>query len=203
MNTQNNSNNNVRDQKNAIREKYRAMRAAMDESEKLRRDGAIAQVATSMASFRLAEYVLMYAPTGEEIDVTDIARRALELGKKVLFPVCSKEEHTMVYRQITSLDQLAPGAYGLSEPPADAPDYDPARDTGSAICFVPGLVYDRAGYRVGYGKGFYDRYLSSFTGCKIGVVYDDCILRQVPRGRFDVKVDILLCEKGVRMTSET
>ena len=109
----------------------------------------------------------------------------------------------MVYRRITSLDQLTPGAYGLSEPPSDAPDYDPARDTGSAICFVPGLVYDRAGYRVGYGKGFYDRYLSSFTGCKIGVVYDDCILRQVPRGRFDVKVDILLCEKGVRMTSET
>lgn len=203
MNTQNNSNNNVRDQKNAIREKYRALRAEMDEDEKRRRDSAIAQVATSMASFRLAEYVLMYAPTGEEIDITEIARRALELGKKVLFPVCSKEEHTMVYRQISSLDELSPGAYGLNEPAADAPDYDPARDAGSAICFVPGLVYDRAGYRVGYGKGFYDRYLSSFTGCKIGVVYDDCILRQVPRGRFDVKVDILLCEKGVRMTSET
>lgn len=202
MNSQN-SNNNVRDQKNAIREKYRAQRKMMDEAEKLRRDAAISQIATGMASFRLAEYVLMYAPTGEEIDITGIALRALELGKKVLFPVCSKPEHTMVYRQITSLSELTPGAYDLNEPPADAPCYDPDRDTGSAICFVPGLVYDRAGYRVGYGKGFYDRYLSSFTGCKIGVVYDDCILRQVPRGRFDVKVDILLCEKGVRMTSET
>ena len=108
----------------------------------------------------------------------------------------------MVYREIKSLDELTPGAYDIPEPPADAPEYDPERDTGSAICFVPGLVYDKAGYRVGYGKGFYDRYLSSFAGCKIGVVYGDYILRQVPRGRFDVKVDILLCEKGVRMTSE-
>ena len=195
--------NTVRDQKNALREKYRAERAAMDAAERARRDEAIANAASNMASFRLAEYVLMYAPTGEEIDVTGIARRALELGKRVMYPVCSKEEHTMVYREIKSFDDLKPGAFDLLEPPADAPDYDPERDAGSAICFVPGLVYDKAGFRVGYGKGFYDRYLSAFAGCKIGVIYSDYILRQVPRGRFDVKVDILLCEKGVRMTSET
>lgn len=195
--------NTVRDQKNSLRDKYRAERAAMDAAERARRDEAIAAAAANMASFRLAEYVLMYAPTGEEIDVTAIARRALELGKRVMYPVCSKEDHTMIYREIKSLDELQPGAYDLLEPPADAPDYDPERDVGSAICFVPGLVYDKAGFRVGYGKGFYDRYLSAFAGCKIGVIYSDYILRQVPRGRFDVKVDILLCEKGVRMTSET
>ena len=195
--------NTVRDQKNALREKYRAERAAMDAAQRAIRDEAIANAAANMASFRLAEYVLMYAPTGEEIDVTAIARRALELGKRVMYPVCSKTEHTMVYHEIRSLDELTPGAFDLLEPSPDAPDYDPERDTGAAICFVPGLVYDKAGYRVGYGKGFYDRYLSAFAGCKIGVVYSDYILRQVPRGRFDVKVDILLCEKGVRVTSET
>ena len=194
--------NTVRDQKNLLRDKYRAERAAIDAAERAKRDEAIAKAAENMASFRLAKYVLMYAPTGEEIDVTGIAARALELGKTVLYPVCSKEEHTMVYRAIKSLDELSPGAYGIPEPPADAPEYDPERDAGSALCFVPGLVYDKAGYRVGYGKGFYDRYLSAFAGCKIGVVYGDYILKQVPRGRFDVKVDILLCEKGVRMTSE-
>ena len=108
----------------------------------------------------------------------------------------------MSYRAVSSLDELAPAAYGIPEPPEDAPVYDPAKDSGSAICFVPGLVYDRMGYRVGYGKGFYDRYLSAFSGCKIGVVYSDYILKSVPRGRFDVKVDILLTEKGVKMTSE-
>ena len=67
---------------------------------------------------------------------------------------------------------------------------------------MPGLVYDKAGYRLGYGKGFYDRYLSHFSGCTLGVVYSDYILPTVPRGRFDVSVDILLTEKGVKMTGE-
>lgn len=192
----------VREQKNALREKYRAMRREMPDDERLRRDNAIAEAAAAMVSFRFAEYVLLYAPTGEEIDVFPIARKAMELGKKVLFPRCCKEDHTMNYHVVTSLDELSPDSYGIPEPPKDAPVYDPARDTGSAICFVPGLVYDREGYRLGYGKGFYDRYLSAFSGCTIGVVYSDYILKTVPRGRYDVKVNILLTEKGVKMTSE-
>ena len=79
---------------------------------------------------------------------------------------------------------------------------DPEKDLGSAVCFVPGLVYDKAGYRLGYGKGFYDRYLSHFSGCTLGVVDSDYILPTVPRGRFDVSVNILLTEKGVKMTGE-
>lgn len=192
----------VREQKNALREKYRAMRREMPDDERLRRDNAIAEAAAAMVSFRFAEYVLLYAPTGEEIDVFPIARKAMELGKKVLFPRCCKEDHTMNYHVVTSLDELSPDSYGIPEPPKDAPVYDPARDTGSAICFVPGLVYDREGYRLGYGKGFYDRYLSAFSGCTIGVVYSDYVLKTVPRGRYDVKVNILLTEKGVKMTSE-
>ena len=106
----------------------------------------------------------------------------------------------MRYHIVGSVDELTPDAYGIREPSPDAPVYDPEIDLGSAICFVPGLVYDRAGFRLGYGKGFYDRYLSAFSGCTIGVVYSDYILSSVPRGRFDVSVNILLTEKGVKMT---
>jgi 5-formyltetrahydrofolate cyclo-ligase len=108
----------------------------------------------------------------------------------------------MEYHTVGSLDELTPDAYGILEPPADAPVYDPINEKRSAVCFVPGLVYDRAGYRLGYGKGFYDRYLSHFSGCTLGVVYSDYILPTVPRGRFDVSVDILLTEKGVKVTGE-
>lgn len=174
----------------------------MDEEQRSLRDNAIVEIATSMASFRYAEYVLMYAPMESEINVFPIAERALELGKRVLFPRCSKQEHTMSYHAVTSLDMLENGAYGICEPPEDAPIYDPERDTGSAICLVPALVFDREGYRLGYGKGYYDRYLSAFSGCTIGVVYSDYILKAVPRGRYDVKVDILLTEKGVKIPSE-
>ena len=108
----------------------------------------------------------------------------------------------MKYHEVKSLDELEIDSYGIAEPAESCPVYDPA-SPGAAVCFVPGLVYDKAGYRLGYGKGFYDRYLSGFSGCTIGVVYSDYILPEVPRGRFDVTVDILLTEKGVRVTKDT
>jgi 5-formyltetrahydrofolate cyclo-ligase len=174
----------------------------MDPAEKKRRDDAICRAAISLVSFRYAEYVLLYAATENEINVREIAEVALARGKKIAFPRCDKESHTMQYHIVSSLDELAKDNYGILEPPPENPIYDPEKDLGSAICFVPGLVYDKAGYRLGYGKGFYDRYLSHFSGCTLGVVYSDYILPTVPRGRFDVSVNILLTEKGVKMTGE-
>ena len=194
--------NSIRKVKDEIRAEYSARRAAMDPAEKKRRDDAICRAAISLVSFRYAEYVLLYAATETEINVREIAEVALARGKKIAFPRCDKESHTMQYHIVSSLDELAKDNYGILEPPPENPIYDPEKDLGSSICFVPGLVYDKAGYRLGYGKGFYDRYLSHFSGCTLGVVYSDYILPTVPRGRFDVSVNILLTEKGVKMTGE-
>ncbi|MBE6541532.1 MAG: 5-formyltetrahydrofolate cyclo-ligase [Ruminococcaceae bacterium] len=193
----------IKKQKDDIREEYKRLRSEMCPEEKFRRDSAICKAAEGLVSFRYAEFVLLYAATADEIDVFDIARVALEKGKKVLFPRCDKKTHTMKYHIVNSLDELQPDAYGICEPPEENPIYDAENETGGAVCFVPGLVYDRAGYRLGYGKGFYDRYLSGFSGCTIGVVYSDYILPEVPRGRFDMSVDILLTEKGVRVTKDS
>lgn len=194
--------NTIKKQKDEIRAEYSARREAMDPAEKARRDAAIARAAISLVSFRYAEYVLLYAAMDAEIDITPIAREALARNKKIAFPRCNKENHTMQYHFVQSLDELASDSYGILEPSPSSPIYDPQKEMGSAICFVPGLVYDKAGYRLGYGKGFYDRYLSAFSGCTLGVVYSDYILPHVPRGRFDVSVDILLTEKGVKMIGE-
>ena len=193
----------IKKQKDDIREEYRERRQAMTSEEKSRRDAALCAAAENLVSFRYAEYVLLYAATAEEIDVSRIAEAAMARGKKVLFPRCDRKTHTMSYHIVNSLDELIPDESGNLEPPEDAPVYDAQNETAGAVCFVPGLVYDRAGYRLGYGKGFYDRYLSGFSGCTIGVVYSDYILAEVPRGRFDVSVDILLTEKGVRVTRDS
>lgn len=192
----------IKKQKDDIREEYLARRQEMVSEEKFRRDEAICAAAENLVSFRYAEYVLLYAATPDEIDVSHIAEIALERGKKVLFPRCDKKTHTMQYHIVQSLDELVPDETGVPEPPETCPIYD-VKETGGAVCFVPGLVYDKAGYRLGYGKGFYDRYLSSFSGCTIGVVYSDYILGEVPRGHFDVSVDILLTEKGVCVTKDS
>ena len=62
---------------------------------------------------------------------------------------------------------------------------------------VPGIAFSAGGYRLGYGKGYYDRYLSSFKGTKVGVAYTDFIANSVPHGRFDLAVDVLITERGI------
>jgi len=188
----------IKEKKDTMRAEYKALRLGMDTDVRRARDRQICEFATGLASFRFAEFVLLYAATSEEICVDEIATAAFAKGKKVAFPRCHKETHTMTYHIVSSLDELSPDSYGIREPSPDAPAYDPENDLGSAICFVPGLVYDKAGYRLGYGKGFYDRFLSTFKGSSIGIVYSDFILPEVPRGRYDMTVDILLCEKGVK-----
>lgn len=192
----------VKRQKDDMRAEYRAKRLALSVEERADRDRRICEIASSLVSFRYADIVLMYAPTGEEIDILPLANIAFERGKRVAFPRCDTVNRTMTYRFVKSLDDLKPDAYNIREPGPDAEIYDPVSDCSPAICFVPGLVYDRRGYRLGYGKGFYDRYLGDFHGGTLGVIYSDFIVNSVPRGRFDLSVDILLTEKGVRIVNK-
>ena len=108
----------------------------------------------------------------------------------------------MTYRLVTSVDEMTADVYGILAPPESAPAYD-VTDRSTALCIIPGLIYDREGYRVGYGGGYYDRFLADFCGCKMGVIYSDFIIHKVPKGHFDHKVDIMLTEKNVRIPLES
>lgn len=189
----------LKEKKDRLRRQYKDLRASIPAEERTKRDAAICQTALTLISFRYADVVLLYAPMEQEIDVLPIAEAALQKGKRVAFPRCDTENRRMEYHFIESLQDLSTSTYGIREPGAHLPVYDQSVHSDSAICFIPGLVYDRQGYRLGYGKGFYDRYLSSFQGCRIGVIYSDYIIPEVPRGRFDIRCDILLTEKNVRV----
>lgn len=189
--------NPIKQEKDLLRAQYKARRAAVSPEDQKLRDAAICRAAAGLVSFRYAEYVLLYAPIEGEVDISALAQKALDTGKKIAFPRCCKEKHTMEYHVVSSMDDLRVDSYGIREPSPEAPVYDAKGSGACAVCFVPGLVYDGDGYRLGYGKGFYDRYLSAFSGSSVGVVYSDFVIPRVPRGRFDAKVDVLLTEKSV------
>ena len=188
----------IRKRKNDIHEKYKALRAAIPADIKVSMDEKICSIFTSLATYRYASVLLMYAPKSDEVNIFPIAEKALADGKKVAFPRCIPETHDMEYHYITSLDQLKKGTYGLLEPTADLPVYD-RNSTAPSACIVPALVYDKRGFRLGYGKGYYDRYLSSYIGSKVGMIYSDYIIDSLPRGRFDLSVDFIATEKGIRV----
>ena len=189
----------IRELKNSLREEYRARRKALSPQERAQRDEAIARRLLGSISYRSAKTVLLYAATEEEIATLSIARAALADGKTVAYPRCIVQDKKMVFHIVTDPQSLQQGSYGLSEPGADMPVYDfealASRDL--AIAVIPGVVFDRGGYRVGYGKGYYDRFLRVFSGVKIGLCYAEGILPKVPRGRYDLNVDMIVTEKGV------
>ena len=192
-------NDNPKELKNALRARYKQVRAEMSELERSDRDARICAAVTSLASYRFAKTVLMYAPTAGEIDVSPIALHAISVGKRIAYPLCNVDEHTMVFKPVSSPDQLVQGSYSIPEPSDSA---ETLTDLSESICLVPGLVFDREGYRVGYGKGYYDRFLSTYKQTKLGIVYSDFILDAVPRGRYDRHVDILVTERGIKLATE-
>ena len=189
----------IRKKKNDIREKYKALRQALPADKKALMDKKICDTFLSLATYRYASVLLMYAPKSDEVNIFPIAERALADGKQVAFPRCKPETHDMDYHFITSLDQLEKGSYGLLEPNPSLPIFDCSTSTAPGACIVPALVYDKRGYRLGYGKGYYDRYLGGYNGSKVGMIYSDYIIDSLPRGRFDLNVDFIVTEKGLRV----
>ena len=188
----------IKREKDIIRKDCSDRRNAIDKDLHKSMDEGICALATSLVSFRYADIILLYAPIKSEIDVMPIFHEAIKKGKRVAFPRCNVEERTMKFHFVTSEDELSPCAYGIREPREDAPVYDPKIETGSAVCYVPGLAFDVYGYRLGYGKGYYDKFMHTFNGCTIGVVYSDFILPTLPKGRFDKHCDVMLTEKGIK-----
>lgn len=184
----------IKAQKSEMRAAYLAKRASLTAEEKSARDQKICDAVLSSASFRYAETLLAYAPREGEVDIYPVLLAALAQGKRLALPRC-EGEHLMHYRFITSLDELAPGSYGILEPSANAPLYDSSADS-STLCLVPGVVFDRHGYRIGYGGGYYDRFLHGFRGSLAGIVYRDFIIPAVPCGRFDLPLPVMFTDAG-------
>ena len=187
---------NLKEIKKQLRAEYLARRRTLPAKEKAALDQQITSLFVSLTSYRYAETLLLYYPRADEIDTRTILLNALAAGKKVALP-CTNSDGTMVFRYIRSEDELIPGSFRIPEPSPDCPPFDPEAAGQGTLMIVPGLSFDKNGYRLGYGKGYYDRYLENRTIATAGLVYSDFISPKLPRGRYDLPVQFLVTEKGV------
>lgn len=185
-------------QKDKIRTQYINRRKEITAESKTARDAKICSLFMSLITYRYAETILMYVPSKREIDVMPLAYKALASGKKIAFPLCNTEERTMDFRFVTDPENQLTTVNPMSIPEPDLSCPVFKKGTQNAVCLVPAIVYDKKGYRLGYGKGYYDRYLADFNGVKVGFVYSDFIVDSVPRGRYDLAVDVLVTDRGVK-----
>lgn len=145
-----------------------------------------------------ADLLLVYIATPIEVDTTLLIDRAFADGKAVACPVCDTRNCTMDFLIIRSYDDLSSGSYGISEP--SAVNCLPALPDRSSLCIVPALACVRTGLRLGYGKGYYDRFLAGFRGMSIIACYDDYLLDDIPFGEYDRKADFIAVESGIIKT---
>ena len=171
-----------------------AKRNSIPEDKKKELDEAIRRRLASTVSFRFADTVMLYSALPSEIDINELITFALSKGKRVVLPRCVPNTPLMNFHEIRSADDLEKGSFSIMEPKAECPIWVPTA-TDKAICVIPGVIFDINGHRVGYGKGYYDRYLSDKSVQKIGVVYDEFIRKDLPHGRYDLTVDLIITEK--------
>ena len=141
--------------------------------------------------------VAIYAPLPHEVNLLPLMQEYPQ--HRYVFPLCLPE-HKLRFHVVKSIESdMAPGAMGILAP---APHTDNVAPEEIDLLVVPGVAFTRDGKRMGYGGGYYDRYLRDFKGSKVGVIYNSFLVKRVPRGRFDIKADIMLTEKNVRIPNE-
>ena len=143
--------------------------------------------------------MLVYMDYRSEVMTTGLVEELLQSqgGKKVYAPKVDGLD--IDFYEITSLDELYPGYQQIREPEAllDKQFTLAVSEGKKCLVLVPGAVFDRELGRMGYGKGFYDRFLTDFMGTKIGLCYSDFMTDTLPKGRYDISVDIIVTEKKV------
>lgn len=166
----------------------------MDPRKKSEKDEKIFGRIISSNAYKNAHTILTYVSTDIEVDTRRLIEYSLEIGKKVAVPRCIKGTREMDFYFIGSTDCLERGMFGVSEP---VPERCEGKYThGSALCIIPGLAYDMKGYRLGYGKGYYDRFLSDHRELfKMGICYCSCTYNELIHGKFDISSDMLITEK--------
>lgn len=178
--------------KNSLRREMLEKRKTLLKEDKLKWDREIARNLAEMKEFVEAKDVLCYVSTGDEVDTKKIINFSLSQNKNVYVPkVISKEK--MEFYKINSLSELQKGYFGIMEPDTENEKFE----KGDAICIVPGLCFDKDGNRLGYGGGFYDRYLQNKEIFKASLSYSSFVFEMIDFDEYDVKMDCIVTQSGV------
>lgn len=183
-------------EKQRLREERLAAREALSEQERSVLDNRITQKLLATSEYAEATTVLTYVSVSSEVSTRMFIECALRDGKTVAVPRCLPG-HCLEFVAIASLEQLVAAPFNLLEPAKELPAVTEDQKNNS-ICIVPALLVDTKGYRLGYGAGFYDRFLSTYPGKKICLAYQQSLSRTtLPHTAFDVAVDVVITESEV------
>jgi len=173
--------------KDMLRNEIRSCKREMTEAQILSASLRLADMLFETSQYQEARTIYLYLPYNQEVRTIPILQRALQEGKRVAVPKVYGKEMKFIY--INGMEDVAPSPLGIPEPIADGP----VGDDLEALVIVPGLVFDIRGYRIGYGGGYYDKFLSrERQHPTVALCYSFQLVDAIPTEEWDVPVDLVL-----------
>jgi 5-formyltetrahydrofolate cyclo-ligase len=180
--------------KTLLREEFKARRLSISKNEVRKRSQLIVEELLTLPEFFKADVVHTYISSkNNEVDTHDLIRLLLKQRKRVVVPIAEKATKTMKHSELLSLSELIGGAYGIFEPKM----YRPVPVADIEVVVVPALAVDRQGNRLGYGAGFYDRFLQDVSRPTIALAYDFQVIDRVPQESTDVPVSYIVTDQEI------
>lgn len=181
--------------KEQIRKRIIQIRNQMKSEEVTQKSSLIAQKVLMTPEYEEADNILLYADYRHEVMTREIFDDAVLRKKKVFFPK-SNDDGTMEFYQVVSVKQLESGYKGIKEPMVDERYLYRFQRSEDTLIIVPGVAFDTKGYRVGYGKGFYDRFLQDKRQMTvIGLCFSNQVVEEMPHDEHDIRMDKIVTEE--------
>lgn len=179
--------------KENLRKEILQKRKNMSNTEILERSKQITEFVIQTQEFKEAKNILLYAPIQNEVDTERIAKETLNLQKNLFYPKVIGEH--LIFYKITKEEHLQTGYQSILEPIEGLPAYEGESHT---CVIVPGVAFDRKRNRIGYGKGFYDRFLAKHSNnYSIGVCFALQMVDNLPFNELDIPLHRVITENGV------
>ena len=173
--------------KAALRKQIREKKRAMTEGEILEASARLGQLFAASEAYRQAKSIYGYLPYNQEVRTVPMLEQALRDGKRVAVPKCYGDEMRFIWME--DLSKVEKGYAGIPEPVEDGP----VADDETALVLMPGLAFDPEGRRIGYGGGFYDRFLAKEPDHPtLALCYAFQMLPKLETEEFDIPVDCVL-----------
>ena len=173
--------------KTALRRTIREQKRAMTEEEIQARSARLGELFAHTPAYRDAKTIYGYMPYNQEVRTVPMLERALRDGKKVAVPKVYGD--TMKFIYLEDLTLVAKSDMGIPEPIADGP----VAEDPTALVLMPGLAFDEAGHRIGYGGGFYDKFLMAEPDHPtVALSYEFQMFAHLDTEEFDIPVDLVL-----------
>lgn len=179
--------------KKELRRAFREKRKHI--SDKEIKDNSICEIFLNSDIYKNSEQILCYAAFDDEINTAKIIKAAFKDNKKVALPHCTDLNGNMEFYYINSFSDISIGSFDIREPNIEI--CKKTVDFSNAVCVVPAFTFDKKGYRLGYGKGYYDRFLKKFTIISVGLCYNSFLRDNLPVNEFDVAVNYIATEDKI------